>query len=756
MSRSRVPGGQRVRRRALLARPLLLALALLGALATPSAAHVVSQGVGSQGEIEVSPRRVRVKFNLGFSALLGLGELKRMDSDADGVIRPAEQDAYLERLAEQIQGALRVHLDGQALSFRVVSRRGLGILGPIEQVGFDTYYELEAPCQLGPGSHELTYFDGTYPDEVSQQLIWFPLREGLSRQETSQSQPPLPPVELQGVRKHYGRDLKLRFAFKEEALADDACLALLEPSLDGLEASAQALEDGLAGGVAGELNAMAFAGVRFGARAGSSGFTQGAPMALDRVLKESGQGAQAVPREDASPTPGAQPAAQRPETEGQRMIASLLGPFSLGALLLFMVWGAGHALMPGHGKTMVAAYLLGTEGRLSDAFKLGAIVTLTHTVALYTVGLGIVYFVTESQWSQVLSMTAKRLTLLSGLGLVAYGLWIGAERWSLFRARHARSGGEEPSSPAEPGAHDHEGHDHDSHDHEAHDHAAHDHAAHDHEGHDHDSHDPGHDHAAHDHAAHDHAAHDHDHAAHDHEGHDHDSHDPGHDHAAHDHAAHDHAAHDHDHAAHDHGHAAHDHAAHDHAAHDHAAHDHAAHDHAAHDHEAHDHAAHGHAAHGHGHAAHDHGHAAHEHGHDHAHMSEEEHALAHARDAASVTSFRDLLVLGVTGGLVPCPAGVTLVIYSLSFKGNNTLKCFAYLSAFSLGLAGVLVAIASTMVLTQRFLVPSGEGGARARKVIDALPLVSCAAIIAVGFWLMAQAYFPQLAAAQQEVIGTF
>ena len=137
-------------------------------------------------------------------------------------------------------------------------------------------------------------------------------------------------------------------------------------------------------------------------------------------------------------------------------------------------------------------------------------------------------------------------------------------------------------------------------------------------------------------------------------------------------------------------------------------------------------------------------------------MSEEEHALAHARDAASLTSFRDLLVLGVTGGLVPCPAGVTLVIYSLSFKGQNTLKCFTYLTAFSIGLAGVLVAIASTMVLTQRFLVPTGDRGARARRVIDLLPLVSCVAIMAVGAWLVAQAFFPNLAQAQQNVLGTF
>ena len=135
-------------------------------------------------------------------------------------------------------------------------------------------------------------------------------------------------------------------------------------------------------------------------------------------------------------------------------------------------------------------------------------------------------------------------------------------------------------------------------------------------------------------------------------------------------------------------------------------------------------------------------------------MTDEEHALAHARDAASITSFRDLLVLGVTGGLVPCPAGVTLVILSLSFQGQNTLKCFVYLSAFSLGLAGVLVAIATSMVLTQRFMVPEGEKGTRMRRVIDFLPVVSCLAIVAVGLWFTLQAFFPELSSAQQEALG--
>ena len=67
-------------------------------LATPAAAHQVPVGVGSQTELELTPRRIRARFNMGFSSLIGLAELKRMDKDGDGVIRPAEQDAFVHGL----------------------------------------------------------------------------------------------------------------------------------------------------------------------------------------------------------------------------------------------------------------------------------------------------------------------------------------------------------------------------------------------------------------------------------------------------------------------------------------------------------------------------------------------------------------------------------------------------------------------------------------------------------------------------------
>lgn len=61
-----------------------------------------------------------------------------------------------------------------------------------------------------------------------------------------------------------------------------------------------------------------------------------------------------------------------------------------GVLLLLLLaafgWGAVHALSPGHGKAMVAAYLVGTKGTARHAVALGATVTVTHTIGVFALG----------------------------------------------------------------------------------------------------------------------------------------------------------------------------------------------------------------------------------------------------------------------------------------------------------------------------------------------------------------------------------
>jgi ABC-type nickel/cobalt efflux system permease component RcnA len=166
---------------------------------------------------------------------------------------------------------------------------------------------------------------------------------------------------------------------------------------------------------------------------------------------------------------GAPPAiaARRPAVEHEAGGFEALirrGDVSFGVLALSLLiaafWGAAHALTPGHGKALVAAYLVGTRGSPRHAFLLGGTVTVAHTAGVFALGivtLALSQFLLPEQlypW----------LTLVSGLLVVGVGAAVLRQR---LRG-HGRHG------------HGHQHHGDDGHGHHHHDHHGH--------GHEHDDH----------------------------------------------------------------------------------------------------------------------------------------------------------------------------------------------------------------------------------------------------------------------------
>ena len=92
----------------------------------------------------------------------------------------------------------------------------------------------------------------------------------------------------------------------------------------------------------------------------------------------------------------------------------------LGALVLAFFLGAVHALTPGHGKTIVAAYLVGSRGRVIDAVYLGGVVTVTHTASVFILGLVGLY----ASQHIALDRIYRQLNLLSGLLVATIGAWL--------------------------------------------------------------------------------------------------------------------------------------------------------------------------------------------------------------------------------------------------------------------------------------------------------------------------------------------
>jgi len=130
-----------------------------------------------------------------------------------------------------------------------------------------------------------------------------------------------------------------------------------------------------------------------------------------------------------------------------------LTPWMIAAAIgIAFVLGAAHALTPGHGKTIVAAYLVGTRGTLKHAAFLGGMVTFTHTVTVFVLGLATLFlfhYVVPQNVTQVLGA-------ISGLSIVAIGGWMLYKR--LGGVGHAHSHDHDHAH-----VHDHDHHHHDHH-----------------------------------------------------------------------------------------------------------------------------------------------------------------------------------------------------------------------------------------------------------------------------------------------------
>lgn len=183
---------------------------------------------------------------------------------------------------------------------------------------------------------------------------------------------------------------------------------------------------------------------------------------------------------EAAPAPPASAtsfSAQQPRAAGTVVsgdyLSRLLGRKEIGwdLILLGMLaafgLGAAHAMSPGHGKTIVAAYLVGSRGTLKHAGLLGFVVTFTHTFTVFLLGLGVLFF----QRYVVPEKIVPALGAISGLSIVAVGAMLLYRRATALLG-HGHSHGHHHHHHSDD--HSHQGHSH-GHSH-AHSHGGHTHS----------------------------------------------------------------------------------------------------------------------------------------------------------------------------------------------------------------------------------------------------------------------------------------
>jgi nickel/cobalt transporter (NicO) family protein len=120
---------------------------------------------------------------------------------------------------------------------------------------------------------------------------------------------------------------------------------------------------------------------------------------------------------------------------------SLSGTVVLLSLVLAFGLGAAHALAPGHGKTLMAAYLVGSEGRPGQALAVGAAVSAMHTASV--LGIGLVVLLVQRAFRP--EAAYPWLGLIAGVVATALGIGLLTTR---LRARHAYEHGLDHSHEA--------------------------------------------------------------------------------------------------------------------------------------------------------------------------------------------------------------------------------------------------------------------------------------------------------------------
>jgi nickel/cobalt exporter len=165
-----------------------------------------------------------------------------------------------------------------------------------------------------------------------------------------------------------------------------------------------------------------------------------------------GGGRAAAPSPAGPGGPGA--LAPRPPTDGSLaglVVRAGATPALLAlSVLLAVGFGALHALGPGHGKTLVAAYLVGSRGRLRDAVRVGLAVAAMHGASVLALGLAIL--------SLGRSFAPERaypwLGAAAGAGAAALGAGLLVSRLRRLRSGEAGSHAH-PSGPAHAPGHAH-------------------------------------------------------------------------------------------------------------------------------------------------------------------------------------------------------------------------------------------------------------------------------------------------------------
>lgn len=413
-----------------LARILLAALLAMVLLANPTASYAHPMGnfsISHYSALRVEPGYIELRY------IIDMAEIPTYQEIQDTGISPKEGDpalpAYLVKKAEVLARGLTLQVDGRQLPLQLVSQSvifpaGAGGL-PTMKLGF--VYRAALGRLSAGSSYTVHYSDSNFPGRAGWKEIIVPAQLGFKLAASS-----VPQTDRSAELSNYPTDLlnsppqALEASFSFSSTPSTVFSANTAPEAahrKSLQPATPPPPDKTSSAQLHPPNRIP------------------APVLREHVGAAQPSAIKPPNTVATSSSPLQLHANQRPTPRSR--FTELVSTRQLSFWFLFTATflaaglGAMHALEPGHGKTIVATYLVGSKGTARHAVLLGFIVTLAHTAGVYLLGILTLYasrYILPDQLYPWLEM-------LSGLMIAGVALFLMIRAWTGESAEHSHEAG---------------------------------------------------------------------------------------------------------------------------------------------------------------------------------------------------------------------------------------------------------------------------------------------------------------------------
>ena len=402
---------------------VLLAPLCFLAAPRPSDAHPMGNfSISHYAEIHMERGTIELRYFIDMAEIPTYQEIQRMGivaKDGDASLAP-----YLAQESVALREGLRLEIDGQPVELRAADARTLFTpgAGGLPTMKLAIVYRAQLATNSTNAARRVQYRDENFAGHSGWKEIIITSGDGVSLEASS-----APAIDRSSQLSNYPTDL------------------LNSPPQD-LEASASFTVPAAA--TADRVDVR-----RFTTSATSSASSQGRepspvkkkiPAAIDTPRQT--DGTSVVEVQNPSLAPGIQLQANKqmtPRSKFTELVSTrqMSFWFLFTAAMIAAGLGALHALEPGHGKTIVAAYLVGSRGTPRHAVLLGVIVTAAHTAGVYLLGVITLY---ASRWI-VPEQLYPWLGIISGLMIAGLAAYLFLRAWTGESVDHGHEPGQSHS-----------------------------------------------------------------------------------------------------------------------------------------------------------------------------------------------------------------------------------------------------------------------------------------------------------------------